>query len=137
MTLKLRILRSFTRLFIILISLTRSLFSEKMLISNRCISGLMFNLIKKSWTVSILQLTLCNVICLIDRSDERWLTRQHNSHTGFYQKTVGQKKRNKSQALPIEDLSNKEDGIMLVMFVCLIWGFGSLLIFSGSFCGNP
>ena len=53
MTLKLRILRSFTRLFIILVSLTRSLFSEKMLISNRCISGLMSFLIKKSWTVSI------------------------------------------------------------------------------------
>ena len=34
MTLKLRILRSFTRLFIILVSLTRSLFSEKMLIFN-------------------------------------------------------------------------------------------------------
>ena len=46
------ILRSLTRLFIILVSLTRSLFSEKMLISNRCISGLMPNLIKKSWTVS-------------------------------------------------------------------------------------
>ena len=30
----------------------RSLFSEKMLISNRCISGLMPNMIKKSWTVS-------------------------------------------------------------------------------------
>ena len=52
MTLKLRILRSLTRLFIILVSLTRSLFIEKMLISNRCISGLMSNLIKKSWTVS-------------------------------------------------------------------------------------
>ena len=34
---KLRILRSLTRFFIILVSLTRSLFSEKMLISNRCI----------------------------------------------------------------------------------------------------
>ena len=52
MTLKLRILRSLRRLFIILVSLTRSLFSEKMLISNRCISGLLPNLIKKSWTVS-------------------------------------------------------------------------------------
>ena len=52
MTLKLRILRSLTRLFIILVSLTMSLFSEKMLISNRCISGFMPNLIKKSWTVS-------------------------------------------------------------------------------------
>ena len=31
-----------------------SLFSEKVLISNRCISGLMPNLIKKSWTVSSL-----------------------------------------------------------------------------------
>ena len=52
MTLKLRILRSLTGLFIILVSLMRSLFSEKMLISNRCISGLMSNLMKKSWTVS-------------------------------------------------------------------------------------
>ena len=31
---------------------TMTLFSEKMLISNRHISGLMPNLIKKSWTVS-------------------------------------------------------------------------------------
>ena len=54
MTLKLRILRSLTMLFIILVSLTRSLFSEKMIISNRCISGLMPNLIKKSWTISTL-----------------------------------------------------------------------------------
>ena len=52
MTSKLRILRSLTRLFIISVSLTGSLFSEKILISNRCISGLMSNLIKKSWTVS-------------------------------------------------------------------------------------
>ena len=52
MSLKLRIFRSLTRWFIILVNLTRSLFSEKMLISNRCISGLMSSLIKKSWTVS-------------------------------------------------------------------------------------
>ena len=32
-----------------------TLFSEKVFISNRCISGLMSNLIKKSWTVSIAQ----------------------------------------------------------------------------------
>ena len=31
-----------------------ALFNEKVLISNRCISGLMPNLIKKSWTVSIM-----------------------------------------------------------------------------------
>ena len=37
-------------LFIILVSLTMALFSEKVLFSNRCISGLMSNLIKKSWT---------------------------------------------------------------------------------------
>ena len=37
-------------LFIILVSLTMTLFSEKVLIFNRCISGLMSNLIKKSWT---------------------------------------------------------------------------------------
>ena len=52
MTLKVRILQSLTRLFIILVSLRMSLFSDKMLIFNRCISGLMSNLIKKSWTVS-------------------------------------------------------------------------------------
>ena len=52
MTLTVRILQSLTRLFIILVSLTMSLFSEKMLIFNRWISGLMSNLIKKSWTVS-------------------------------------------------------------------------------------
>ena len=48
MTLKLRILRSLTRLFIILVSLTRSLFSEKILISNRRISGLMSSWITKN-----------------------------------------------------------------------------------------
>ena len=32
-----------------------TLFSEKVLISNRCISGLMSNLIKKSGTVSIVE----------------------------------------------------------------------------------
>ena len=37
-------------LFILLVSLTR--FSEKMLISTRCIHGFMSNLIKKSWTDS-------------------------------------------------------------------------------------
>ena len=47
-----RILRCSRRLFIILVSLTRSIFSGKMLISNRCVSGLMPHLIKKSWTVS-------------------------------------------------------------------------------------
>ena len=52
MSLKLRILRSLTRLFIILVSLRMSLFIEKMLIFNRCISGLMSNMIKKSWRVS-------------------------------------------------------------------------------------
>ena len=42
-------------LFIILVSLTMTLFSEKILISNRCIRGLMSNLFKKSWTVSNLE----------------------------------------------------------------------------------
>ena len=42
-------------LFIILVSLRMTLFSEKMLISNRWIRGLMSNLIKKSWKVSSLQ----------------------------------------------------------------------------------
>ena len=46
-------------LIIILVSLTMTLFSEKVLISNRCIGGLMSNLIKKSWTDSI-QNALCS-----------------------------------------------------------------------------
>ena len=48
MTLKIRILKCSRRLFIILISLTVTFFSEKMLISTRWIRGFMFNLIKKS-----------------------------------------------------------------------------------------
>ena len=39
-------------LLIILVSLTMTSFSEKILISNRWISGLMPNLTKKPWTVS-------------------------------------------------------------------------------------
>ena len=39
-------------LFIILVGLTMTWYSEKMPIFNRCIGGLMPNLIKKSWTVS-------------------------------------------------------------------------------------
>ena len=52
MTLKVRILRCSRRLFIILVSLTMTWFSEKMFISTRCIHGFMSNLIKKSWTDS-------------------------------------------------------------------------------------
>ena len=39
-------------LFIILVGLMMTLFSDEMLISNRCIRGLMPNMIKKSWMVS-------------------------------------------------------------------------------------
>ena len=46
----------------ILVSLTMTLFSEKVLISNRCISGLMPNLIKKSWTDSTQEST-CAQCC--------------------------------------------------------------------------
>ena len=53
MTLKVRILRCLRRLFINLVSLTMTWFSEKMLVSTRCIHGFMSNLIKKSWTDSI------------------------------------------------------------------------------------
>ena len=51
MTLKVQILE-ILRLFIILVGLTMTLFSEKMLISTRCLHGSMSNLIKKSWTDS-------------------------------------------------------------------------------------
>ena len=43
-------------LFIILVDLTMTRFSEKMLISNRCIHGFMSNLIKKSWRTLFLRL---------------------------------------------------------------------------------
>ena len=52
MTLKVQILRTLRRLFIILVGLTVTWFGEKMLIFNICRHGLMPNLIKKSWTVS-------------------------------------------------------------------------------------
>ena len=58
MTLKVRILRCLRRLFIILVSLIMTRFSEKMLISTRFINGFMSNLIKKSWTDSILPASL-------------------------------------------------------------------------------
>ena len=48
MTLKVQILQTLRRLFIILIGLTMTGFSEKMLIFNICRRGLMPNLIKKS-----------------------------------------------------------------------------------------
>ena len=65
MTLNVQILQTLRRLFIILVGLTMTWFSEKLLIFNICRCGLMPNLIKKSWTVSsrdscrvILQCTL-------------------------------------------------------------------------------
>ena len=41
-----------------------TLFSEKVIISNRCISDLMLNLIKKSWTDSTLQVWIDLGNCL-------------------------------------------------------------------------
>ena len=58
MTLKVWILQSLRRLFIIMVGLRMTWFSEKMLISYKCIRGLMPNLIKKSWTVSRLDALL-------------------------------------------------------------------------------
>ena len=52
MTLKIQIFIYSRRLFIILVSLTITWFSGKMLISPRCICGLMPNLIKKSCRIS-------------------------------------------------------------------------------------
>ena len=52
MTVKVQILETLRRLFIILVGLTMTLFYDKMLISHICIGGLMPNLTKKSWTVS-------------------------------------------------------------------------------------
>ena len=64
MTLKVRILRCSRRLFIILVCLTKTWFSEKRLISTRCIHGFMSNLIKKSWTDSKQEL-FHNEFCFI------------------------------------------------------------------------
>ena len=57
MTLKVRIFHSLRMLFIILVGPTMTWFIEKMLISNVCIRGLMPNLFKKSWTVSVVDST--------------------------------------------------------------------------------
>ena len=52
MTLKVQILQTLRWLFIILVGLTMTRFSEKMLIFNIRRRGLMPNWIKKSWMVS-------------------------------------------------------------------------------------
>ena len=58
MTLKMRVLKCLRRLFIILVSLTVTLFTKKMLISTWCIHGFIPNSIKKSVTVSIIAASL-------------------------------------------------------------------------------
>ena len=63
-------MQSLTRLFVILVSLMMSLFSEKMLIFNRCISGLMSNLIEKSWTVSIATACCLKISSLVFNSTQ-------------------------------------------------------------------
>ena len=76
MTLKVRILRCSRRLFIILVSLTMTWFSEKMLISTRCIHGFMSNLIKKSWTDSSTQ-TVYGILTQLFFMDVSWEPVQH------------------------------------------------------------
>ena len=49
-----------------LVGLTMTLFSNKMLISRRCIRGLMPNLIKKSWTVSIWSVLCQEMTCSLE-----------------------------------------------------------------------
>ena len=56
-------------LFIILVGLTITLFSDKMLISHRCIHGLMSNLIKKSWTVSTPNVHKVTKVCIEDQTN--------------------------------------------------------------------
>ena len=51
-TLFLKCAQFLSALFIIMVGLTMALFSEKVLISHKCLRGLMPNLIKKSWMVS-------------------------------------------------------------------------------------
>ena len=55
MTLKVKILQTLRRLFIMLVGLMMTWFRKEMLIFNICRSGLMPNLFKESWTVSTLQ----------------------------------------------------------------------------------
>ena len=71
MTLKVRILQSLRRLLIILVGLTMTWFSEKMLISNICIGGLKPNLSKKSWTVSNVHAATCTTYSLCNVAMER------------------------------------------------------------------
>ena len=114
MTLKLRILRSLTRLFTILISLTRLLFNEKMLISNRCICGLMPNMIKKSWTVSTIEQS--KVIAEFVKNDQM-ATRGHLFSTTTNKSEIQSK-------LTIFNLASKQGGIfwpISELFLELVW----------------
>ena len=57
--LKVQILGTLSRSFIILVDLTMKWFSEKMLIFNVCRHGLIPNFIKKYWTVSTFHTSQC------------------------------------------------------------------------------
>jgi hypothetical protein len=76
-------------MFIILVGLTMTRYSEKMSLSNRCIRGLMPNLIKKSWRVSKLYIgwgrrknILCTFIVLWDKIylPKHWIWHGLQSH---------------------------------------------------------
>ena len=57
-------------LFVILASLRMTLFSKKVLIYNICISGLLSNLTKKSWTDSN---TNCTFLPKLDEADDEMI----------------------------------------------------------------
>ena len=62
-------------LFISLVGLMVTLFSQKMLISTRCIHGFMPNLIKKSWTVSNTETDTATYECIKEASFIHHLTK--------------------------------------------------------------
>ena len=91
MTLKIRILRCSRRSFILLVSVTLTLFSEKMLISYSCIHGFMPNLHKKSWMVSNIAgaglVARAAFVAITFIMGDLWCTRTislHLSRRGFF-----------------------------------------------------
>ena len=110
MTLKVQIFQTLRRLFLILVGLMMTWFSEKMLIFNICRHGLMPNLIKQYWLVSNFtpiaaknSALFCTYLLGLSRSS-RWRCIHGVLH--FYQKS-GSKKMKRCLSI-YHSLKNKK-----------------------------
>ena len=112
MTLKGRILRCSRRVFIILVSLMMTWFSEKMLIFTRCIHGFMSNLIKKSWTDSTPYLwAMAGLPCVPTISICKWASPVAievaiRNNKSWFKKTWFKFKKSKSDPFSIYSVTN-------------------------------